>query len=226
MFHVLRNTFIGATVALTLCLSVIGASAATVTTNGSSTQGGGNTAGITFAVGYGANTPVGATWSVDPTWTPPNGNVGGQSQSPFNSNGLTNTQNYFTVGGTSVPEGGAPSPVTLTYGSAQSAFNILWGSIDSYNTIEFFIGASSVFTYTGTQLAALLASGSSGPNFEDVALVNFSNFENSGFDSVKFTSTLAAIEFALPAPIPLPAGGLLLLGALGSLTALRRRKAI
>jgi hypothetical protein len=193
------------------------ATAATVVVLDDSTQGGGNTADL-YGAGYGANTPLGSSWSFDPTW--PAGNVGGQAQSPFNNTPALGPQDYFAVGNNTVP-----SPVTLTFGVAQSAFSILWGSIDDYNEIVFNLTGGGTFSYNGDALATLL--GIAPPlvtNYEHVALVSFSNFTSGTFDSVSFYSHgAAAFEFGL-APVPLPAGGLLLIGALGGLAALRRRK--
>lgn len=223
MLDFVRKTALG--LGATLMLGVSVASAATVTVIDSSTQAGGNDAGVGYAIGYGANTPTGATWSADPTWeAPPEGEYN-ISQSPFNNTGLEGTQDYFAIGGVSGTNG-ALSPVFLSFGveNVQSAFTFLWGSIDSYNIVEFLLGGDSVFSFTGDSLIALLPFGHSdgtGPNFEGVALVTFSDLR---FDTVKFISEIAAFEVAL-SPVPLPAGGLLLIGALGGLAALRRRKA-
>lgn len=197
-------------------------SAATVTIVDSSTQGGGNQAHV-FGAGYNAYTNGGAGWNADPTWTPPPANQGGISQSPFNNTPIAASQTYFAsiFNGAPGDGGGAQSPVTLTFGKTQSAFNILWGSIDSYNEIEFLLLGASQLVQTGTDIVNLGSLGGVTPTFEQVALVKFSDLQ---FDSVKFTSNgQNSFEFAL-APVPLPAGGLLLLGALGGLAALRRRK--
>ena len=138
MINTFRNTIAGASAIVLLGLTA--ASAATVYYIDGSTQGLGNTAGIGYAAGYGANTPTGATWSVDPTWEAPPEGAGGISQSPFNYvAGLEGTQDYFTIGGV-LGSNGALSPVSLTFTSLQSAFTFLWGSIDSYNSIDFVLG--------------------------------------------------------------------------------------
>lgn len=190
----------------------LGASAATILD--SSTQGITNTAGIDFAVGYAANTPSGATWSADPTAGP--GNVVTEAQSPFNKNAALAASTYFAVGNASVA-----SPVTLTFDAIQTGFKLLWGSIDSYNSITFAGGASGTVTYTGNDIATLLGLtlGTGETRYERVALVSF----DEDYDSITFTSGNIAFEFAL-APVPVPAAGVLMIAALGGLGLMRRRK--
>ena len=206
--------------AVALSLVAFGAQAATILA--SSDQNVGNTADI-YGAAYSAYTPSGAVWSDDPTRLVPPGNQTSVSKSPFSGTSLQDVQSYFAVGSNDDTLGGAPSPVTLTFSGVQDAFKILWGSIDSYNSITFSLGTTDVLTYTGNQLAAALGiSPATGfARYEKVALVSF---EDLSFDKVTFTSSSAAFEFAL-APVPLPAGGLLLIGAIGGLAALRRRKA-
>lgn len=207
--------------AAALSFGMIGAASAAAVIANQSVQGAGNQAHV-FGAGYNGTTPAGASWSADPTVTPPPGSVGGINQSPFNNTPVSETQSYFSVWGPGA-NGGALTPVTLDFASDQSDFSMLWGSIDSYNMIEFFDGAVSVFSLTGAALSGMLVGAGGGPNYELVALVNF-DFGNATFDSIVFTSETAAFEFALPSAVPEP-GSLALLGlGLAGLAAASRRK--
>jgi hypothetical protein len=206
-----------------------GAEAATINVINNSTQGVGNLA-ATFAAGYSAKTPVGASWTMDPTVSNVPLTVSGDYKSPFLNTALANTQSYFAADTRNAANGnGVTGMAELTYSAAQSSFKMLWGSVDAVNRITFFSGASQVFTYTGAELAALLGLVAPGPaagSFEEVVLLSFGDFGSSGFDRITFTSNnRPAFEFALPAPIPVPAAGLMLLTALGAVAVVRRRKA-
>jgi hypothetical protein len=53
--------------------------------------------------------------------------------------------------------GGGSVTVTITGGASDLSF--LWGSIDKYNTIQFFSGATSIGTFTGANITPLSATG-------------------------------------------------------------------
>jgi hypothetical protein len=202
--------------------ATLDAQAITITLLGTSTQGAGNTANV-YAGNYNGTTPTGATWSSDPLVVPPPGNLSGVYQSPFNNTPLLDTQSYFSVGGVDAVGDGAESPVTLKYATSQNSFSLLWGSIDSYNTLEFLQGSTVRLSLSGATLGGFL--GGSPPNYEQVALLAFSFGANELFNTVRFISTQAAFEFALPGVRSVPEPGTLALIALGLLVVplLRRR---
>ncbi len=184
------------------------------------------TASTGVPAGYG--TDIGAaTWfgTSDPAIV--NGTVSGGYRSPYNelaTPGTTGYSNYFTVG--SPAPNSQPSPATLVLNSAKNTFSMLWGSIDTYNAVQFCLG-STCAKVTGSQVGVPPLSAGGSLN----AIVNFT--ADFYFDRISFFSNegrigdQAAFEFAVaPVPVPLPAGGLLLLGALGGIAALRRRRSV
>lgn len=192
----------------------------------SSTQGTGNMADI-FAADFGASTPAGAVWSGGASVvTPPPGNVANAYQSPFNNTALLDSQDFFTVGAPA-EVGGAGSSAALTFDAPQTSFDILWGSIDSYNTIEFLDAAgASLASFTGADIVSQFGLGGSGPNFEQVALLRLSADIEDAFTTVAFSSSQPSFEFGLAglSVVPVPATVWLLLTAMFGLGFVSRRR--
>ncbi len=121
---------------------------------------------------------------------------------------LGDVTQYLSLGGA-----GRPSPVTIALGDLNNYFGLYWGSIDSYNTVEFFNGLSSVGSYTGTQVLTALGAVPSGDNRFDPATnryVNFFSGAGENFNRIVLTSTTPAFESdnhafrAVPTPALLP----------------------
>lgn len=132
--------------------------------------------------------------------------------------------NYLTSGSDgSMPGAG----VTLQFAQQEKYLGLLWGSVDAYNTLTFYNGATLVGQFTGADVANVTAPGNcTGGNqgMIGTCYVNI-NFFNESFDRVVATSSQYAFEFdnvafsknAIGVPEPGTAGmfllGLLLLGS-------------
>lgn len=226
--------------ALAVSGSIASAGTISFSIDAASTQGAGNDADQ-YAGNFDGTTPLGASWfngafaplgngtltaASAPLVTPPPGNVSGAYQSPFNNTPLKDKQSYFSIGGSNNGNGGG-SPMTLEFAAGITEFSFLWGSIDSYNEIEFFDAAQTSLGFlTGTGINSFIDPTGTGPNFENVALLSIFAAPGDAIKYIAFSSTTAALEIAFenPAAIPLPASGLLLIGALGGLYGARRRR--
>ncbi len=102
-----------------------------------------------------------------------NGSSSGVSAAPFvgPGDGHQDTTNYLSIG--------ANGSETISFATEQNAFGLDWGSVDSSNKIEFYNGDKLVASFTGADIAPLLASGDQGSfaangyvEFKDLALFN------------------------------------------------------
>lgn len=169
-----------------------------------------------------------------------NGSVSGQFAAPFltGSNGAgfgnapvpgVDNTNYITSGSTGSLAAAAAEMIFPVIPGGYLYFGLLWGSIDSYNTLSFYDGATLIGTVTGVEAAVAagtLPNGNQGN--QGTAYVNITS--DTAFTRVVATSTSFAFEFDNVAynqsvPVPEPAT-LALLGAglLGLGLARRRRR--
>jgi len=182
---------------------------------------------------------AGASWTTSPSIV--NDSVDGAYKSPFDPAGsgassgseLSNWKDiqYFTVGSPAPLQG---SPAKLKLSQSKSILTLLWGSIDTYNAVEFYLNGTLQDTVSGQDVF----DNGGLPAASGAALVKISELANDGiFNEVFFYSNynagrldgddIPAFEFSnVIASVPLPAGGWLLITALGGMAALRRRRKV
>ena len=131
---------------------------------------------------------------------------------------------YLTTGSTGAFNGAS---VTLTLPGLERYLGLLWGSVDGYNTLSFYNGATLVGVVTGGDVTAS-PNGDQGVN--GTLYVNINADLGSAFDRVVATSSQYAFEFDNVAfnstPIPEPAGLALLGAGLAGLGVIRRRRRV
>ena len=99
------------------------------------------------------------------------------------SPGHQDTTNYLSIGGNGTE--------TITFTSQKNAFGLYWGSLDSYNTIQFYDGETFVASYTGADISPLFPNGNQG-SFASNGYVEFSGLHS--FNTVVLRSTSNAFE--------------------------------
>lgn len=112
--------------------------------------------------------------------------------------------------------GGATA--TYRFGRDAESFDLLWGSVDRVNSIQLFDNGVLVETISG---ALFRPRGSAAIPFLTLSVMNVL------FDELRFSSGGNSFEYAnlSVSEVPLPAGFVLLVSALGGLVLLRRRAA-
>ncbi len=188
-----------------------------------------------LSLGNAGGTATGLTVSFTGDAQTVTGAVGGQYAAPYlsNNNGTVfgdpsngaDTTPYLTTG---------LGSVTMTTPFAAKYFGLLWGSVDWYNTLSFYNGATLVGSLTGTDVWGS-ANGDQGMNGTYYVNIN----SDLSFNRIVATSSQYAFEFDNVAyssghslleredqapPVPEPATlGMVGIG-LSSLAALRRKK--
>jgi hypothetical protein len=109
---------------------------------------------------------------------------------------------------------------TLTFTTLLPGISFFMGSPDEYNSIEFFVGGTSVGLFNGSQFTGPPANG-------DQSLgerISF-NFNGAAVDSIRFTSTQNSFEFdRLGLSVPEPTTWAMMLLGFGGIGAMIRRR--
>lgn len=180
--------------------------------------------------GAGGVTPTGITVAFVTDAGAVQGASSGKYAAPFLSNGNgtlfgdasdgADTTTYLTSGSA---DNNANAQVSLTFASPQRYFGLLWGSVDNYNTLDFFSGGVNVASFTGDDVSNSAGLGNCSAGNQGAlgtCYVNI-NFLTGSFDKVVAHSSLYAFEFdnvafsTNPIGVPEPgAAGIFLLGLL------------
>ncbi len=120
------------------------------------------------------------------------GNAGGLYAAPYISNSNGALFGDMTVNGQDATPylSAGSATVVLMLPNLEKYFGVLWGSVDAYNTLEFFDGMTSVGTITGNDVS-VSANGDQGANGTYYVNIN----SDVSFDKVVASSSRFAFEF-------------------------------
>jgi VCBS repeat-containing protein len=115
--------------------------------------------------------------------------------------GQADITNYLSIG--------ADGTETITFAAEQDVFGLYWGSVDSFNTINFYNGAVLVGSYTGAEVSPLFANGTQGSfssngyvEFPDLAPFNKVVLATGGENAFEIDNISAGfVAHQLPSPI-------------------------
>ncbi|PZU92175.1 MAG: hypothetical protein DCE90_18730 [Pseudanabaena sp.] len=190
------------------------------------TTGVAHTVTIDFNSNLGAPSTGFAQYSPNGTTQLFTGSQSGLSATPFK-----NTTPYL-----SLPTN---KSAVISFGGLVDYFGLYWGSVDTYNSVEFKKGGVSLATFGGQQIANLVQSKFNLPspqfaswtsNFTNVYVDFFAGSEAKQFDTVVLKSTGIAFEtdnhaYRAVKPVPVPGMVLGVIAAAGAFAAKRKKAA-
>lgn len=142
------------------------------------------------------------------------GSIPGLKRSPWQGSSVN--ENLATSYYTSVGRGAS---ATYVFAGLQNSLSVLWGSPDTYNFLDIILSGPGGSTQTINGTSAMGPVG---------ILAQFLTITGVSFDTLTFRSNNNAFEYVnlqtTPTPVPVPAAGFLLVGGLGIMVAMRRRR--
>lgn len=163
-----------------------------------------------------------------PGTTPPtsNGVVATGTVTDVRAQPYGSTGNYYAAG----PTVGQPGVIDLTGWGDVNSLSFLWGSVDSFNTLEFLASdlTTVLATFTGNQIFDPANGSQTDPNLNPVVLFLLDGTDVTNFGGLRLTSGQNAFELDNLAINPVPEPGtwaMMLLGFGAAGYAMRRRRA-
>lgn len=144
-------------------------------------------------------------------------NIGGVRAQPLGSTG-----GYASVG----PTDGTPGDFDLTSFDKVASISFIWGSVDTYNTLEIFDAADNLMaSFTGSDVFNPANGDQGNANTNPIVTIRFNTLEaRSNVAYLRFNSTQNAFEFDnLAVAVPEPATWAMMIGGFGMLGAAVRR---
>jgi hypothetical protein len=195
-------------IALGMCFAATTANATTITASVGGVPTGAdcyeNFNSLALGGGGGTTTACGINVSFNPAGQVVQGGASGLYAAPVLSNGNgalfgdsdgADASYYLTAGGTSAPDGSG-SFAQLVLPTSARYLGLLWGSVDSYNTITFYMGGNLVETFGGDAVSAAAGSGNCANGNQSTVGTCYVNISLSeAFDRVVMTSSNFAFEF-------------------------------
>lgn len=175
---------------LALVTSATSASAFTMTVGGTQVAGEGYKSSVTgaqtidFNAGLPSNNVISYSGIV-------NNLVQGSKSSQYATPAGDTTQ-YLTISNKGANAPGATGSVTLNFARAMDYFGLYWGSVDTYNYVDFYSGNSLLKTFGGADVSTTAKGSWTGAS--DNIFVNFFASPGQAFDKVVLRSNGTAFE--------------------------------